>query len=118
MSADRSIVVARAFDPIEARLIVARLRSDGIPATTLWHDTLSNDWAMMLAFGGIAIAVPEALADDAVMVLAGMPPAPPLRRRWTVIAGWAAASILLMTLAPMPLRLRAELPSRTARVRP
>lgn len=102
-------IVARAFSPWEARLIVATLADAGIHANPLWIETLGNSWWDMLACGGIAIEVADCERAAAEALLAGAEPAP-VKLGIAVPLALLLTPILLVIGFPLPLRLTAELP--------
>jgi hypothetical protein len=104
------VTIARAFDPVEARLIVATLANAGISANALWVETLSNHWSQMLALGGIAIEIAADDVADATTVLAEIEPAPPPRGGIPLLLVPFVVLPLLVLAVALPLRLRAELP--------
>lgn len=104
------VTIARAFNPFEARLIVATLANAGIAANALWIETISNHWSQMLALGGIPIEIAAEDVAQATMVLAEIETAPPQRGGIPLILIPFVVLPLLALAVALPLRLRAELP--------
>jgi len=61
--------VLRCFDLLEAHILVARLRYEGIDARVFDADFVRQDWFKMLVYGGFRIVVPEESATAARQIL-------------------------------------------------
>jgi Putative prokaryotic signal transducing protein len=61
--------ILRCFDLLEAHIIVARLREDGIDARVFDADFVRQDWFKMLVYGGFRIMVPAESAASARQTL-------------------------------------------------
>jgi hypothetical protein len=102
------VTIARAFNPFEARIIVATLADAGIAANPLWIETLSNHWSYMLALGGIGIEVAAEDAAAAIAVLAGIEEAPPPGRLVPLLLLPFVFLACFAFSVPLPMRVRAE----------
>ena len=58
------------YDVIDARIAAGRLEAAGIPAHLQYVNHLSVDWLVGAALGGVPLQVPEALANEAMDILA------------------------------------------------
>ena len=61
--------ILRSFDLLEAHIIVARLRVEGIDAHVFDADFVRQNWFRMLAYGGFRIVVPDESASAACDIL-------------------------------------------------
>ena len=61
--------IHRCFDLLEAHIIVALMRDEGIAAQVFDADFVRQDWIRMLAYGGFRVMVPDAAAGDARAIL-------------------------------------------------
>ncbi|MGG6463673.1 hypothetical protein [Solilutibacter silvestris] len=63
------ITIARFLDRWEAEIVCARLKAEGIPATTAFANHATIDWPISFALGGTAVQIPEEFSQDALEVL-------------------------------------------------
>lgn len=62
-------IVAAFSTPTEAHLVMSRLRSAGIRAVIRDELTVTFDWCLSNAIGGVKIEVPEEDFDDAMAIV-------------------------------------------------
>lgn len=63
------ITIARFLDRWEAEIVCARLKAEGIPATTAFANHATIDWPISFALGGTAVQIPEEFSREALDIL-------------------------------------------------
>jgi hypothetical protein len=70
----RVVTVATFWNPVEAHVLVARLEGAGIRAFVADEQTVTMDWLLANAVGGVKVQVAESDLERARQVLAEPPP--------------------------------------------
>ncbi len=61
--------LARLRDGLEARMLLGRLESEGIPCRLEDEHTINTDWLLSNALGGVKLQVPKAQLETALEIL-------------------------------------------------
>lgn len=99
MAAGGPVVIAHAYRWHEAQMAVAMLRAAGIPADLA--DPLTHNMRpdAGLALGGMRLMVPVRHRDEALALLASVPPPPArLRLGWALLVWWCGAAPMMSGL--------------------